>query len=216
MDASSEGQDSRRATKLSLELQSLESFCRREALTIEDIVLELRVRTHATFALFLSLPFLQPIVLPGLSSVLGLLIALIGLALVLNRPPWLPRRIRRRKVKLHVMANILKRVTPYLKKLEKVLRPRGWFSHYIHFFRIGHGLLFIAAGLFLALPLPPGGNFPPALVVAFLSLGMIEEDDLFILLAYMVAMGGSALLYLTFDLIWSQVLSLIHSLGVYL
>jgi hypothetical protein len=37
-------------------------------------------------------------------------------------------------------------------------------------------------GLLLALPLPPGTNFPPALGIFLLSAGMVEEDSLFVLL----------------------------------
>ena len=42
---------------------------------------------------FLTLPFLLPVSIPGVSTVFGLAIILIGVGVTLNRVPWLPRRI---------------------------------------------------------------------------------------------------------------------------
>lgn len=42
---------------------------------------------------FPTLPFLLPVSIPGVSTVFGLAIILIGVGVTLNRVPWLPRRI---------------------------------------------------------------------------------------------------------------------------
>ena len=39
---------------------------------------------------FLTLPFLLPVSIPGVSTVFGLAIILIGVGVTLNRVPWLP------------------------------------------------------------------------------------------------------------------------------
>ena len=41
----------------------------------------------------LTLPFLLPVSVPGVSTVFGAAIILIGVGVTLNRVPWLPRRI---------------------------------------------------------------------------------------------------------------------------
>lgn len=190
-------------TKLSIELNRLEALCRREALTVNDFLEELSMRSNASFALFLALPFLLPASVPGLSTVLGGMIVLIGTAIMFDRPPWIPSRLRRRRIKLESFGRALAKINPYLNRIEKVLRPRGWFS-WLPCLRFSNGLVFVIAGFVLALPLPPGTNLPPALVIVFLSLGIIEEDDLFVTLSYSLLIGGVVSAWWFFDLLHEQ------------
>ena len=63
-----------------------------------------------------------------------------------------------------------------------------------------NGLVIFFCGFVLSLPLPiPFTNTIPAIAILLLSMGMMEEDGLFILLGYGVA--GCACIYLI-TLIW--------------
>ncbi len=61
---------------------------------------------HAVLILFLCLPFLQPIPIPGLSTPLGFLVAVVALFLYLRRPPWLPKKFEDLKISSDVVIKI--------------------------------------------------------------------------------------------------------------
>ena len=46
----------------------------------------------------LAAPFLLPVTVPGMSTVLGLPMLLIGFAVMLSRVPWLPERLLNRSL----------------------------------------------------------------------------------------------------------------------
>lgn len=47
-----------------------------------------------------------------------------------------------------------------------------------------NGIFMVIAGFLLALPTPPGGNFPPGVALVLLSLGTLEEDAVVTTLGY--------------------------------
>lgn len=163
-------------------------------LTLKELVLGLGVRSHGLVSFLLALPFLMPIPLPGLSTVFGVLIGIVAVAVVFQAPIWLPLWIAKRPIPRERLVRILERVAPFLSRLETVLRPR-LVSLVIHPWALrAHGLALLVAAVILALPLPPGGNAPPALVIVLMSLGLLEEDGFFVLAAYAVMAANFALL----------------------
>ena len=64
------------------------------------------------FCLFLTLPFLLPISIPGVSTVFGLVILLIGVGVTFNRIPWLPQRLMNRTVEANDLIPALDKVAP--------------------------------------------------------------------------------------------------------
>lgn len=160
-------------------------------LTIEELFAICGPRGQGFVAVFLILPFLQPIPLPGLSSAVGLVLALIGLFVALRRPPWIPRRLARVRVEAATVLRISKRLRRLLGALEHVVRPRAaWvFSH--RWFRATNGLLWVAHAIVFSLPLPiPLSNTFPAVVVLLLALGTLEEDFALIALGYLGAVAN--------------------------
>ncbi len=133
-------------------------------------------RSHSLLLLVLSLPFMFPIPLPGLSVVFGLLVAFVASAWALGHPVRLPRKM----AQVRLPKFFLERLPLYSDKLfyrvEVWIKPRSpWlFDHAI--FRWLLAGIIILAGLFLALPLPPGTNFPPGIVIFVLSLSILERD----------------------------------------
>src|SRR5687768_14564795 len=84
-------------TRLSERLASLAGDAG-TGLSLGELLGRLSERGHALLVLFLVIPFLQPIPLPLFSTAVGLTVALIGLQMALERPPWLPSRLARRHV----------------------------------------------------------------------------------------------------------------------
>lgn len=145
---------------------------------------------HGFLAVFLVLPFLQPIPLPGLSSAIGVLLMILGVFVALRRPPWLPRRLANVRVESDVVLRICTSLERLLGALEHVVKPRAQWLFAQRWFRLSNGVVWIVhAGLF-SLPLPiPLSNAFPAVVILLMALGILEEDLGVIVLAYL---GGLA------------------------
>jgi hypothetical protein len=125
----------------------------------------------------ISLPFLTPIPLPGLSTPFGLVVALIGARLAVGRSPWLPRRLLARELPPRFLTKLLKSASRIVRLLEFCLRPRWAFLHEALVFRRVAGSLIMLCGLLLLLPLPlPFSNSLPALTVLLLAASALERD----------------------------------------
>lgn len=183
---------------LSEDLRSLLPAESDKSVPLQHIFSVMVGRGFALLILFFSFPFLLPLPLPGLSVPFGIVIALFGLRLCLAQKPWLPEFLLKTKIHYGTLALLVEKGVWLASKVEKVLKPRLLFLSAGEFhFRV-HGLMFVCMGALLALPLPPGTNFPPALSIVLLSLGMMERDGYFILASYVVAVLTTILFSLFF------------------
>lgn len=146
----------------------------------------LAARGHALLALFLVLPFLQPVPLVGLSTPVGLAIALLGVYMALGKPPWLPQRWMDKQLSQTAVLRAVRAGQRLLKRAERFIRPRGRWLHAHPWANAIAGMIIAVSGFELALPLPIiFTNTMPALVIAVLSVGLLEQDGLW------VAVGGA-------------------------
>jgi hypothetical protein len=61
------------------------------------------------------------------------------------------------------------------------------------------GVVVLIMAIVLALPLPPGGNFPPALACTVLALGLVQRDGIVILIGIVGSvLALAAASYVTF------------------
>lgn len=156
-----------------------------ESVTLGSLVRALEGRSHALLILVLVVPFLQPIPLPGISTIFGLAIAAIGMQMALGRPPWLPARLREQRISRELLGRIGRIGRALFQRFERFIKPRGRFFHAHPGMRRTTGAAILGAGLLLSLPLPiPVSNFLPALSIALLSLGSLEEDGLVVVLGF--------------------------------
>lgn len=162
----------------------IETFQERPVRLREVIVL-LQGRAYQLLMLLLSLPFLLPIPLPGLSFLLGAVIGVIALRLTLGQKPWLPARLLDRELPPKFFPMLLAGATRVLRLLEVMLKPRHlWLTESPLLLQLHAFIIFVAAFVLL-LPLPPGTNFPPALCIILMAGGLLERDGRFILAGYL-------------------------------
>ncbi|MCI2425957.1 exopolysaccharide biosynthesis protein [Candidatus Acetothermia bacterium] len=143
-------------------------------------------------AIFLSLVFLVPVSIPGVSTVFGAGIILIGITRLFNRKLWLPKAIATRKLSSEQLRKGLKRAIVGFHRLEKISYP-----HRMQWLTSGslvslvNNLSFILAGMFLMAPFGfiPFSNTFPAIAIIFLSVGMMQRDGSSILLGYIANIG---------------------------
>ena len=131
---------------------------------------------------------------PGAGIVFSLPIVLIAAQLAWGTPyPYLPDWLGKRSLAVKDLRAVLSRVMPALRWLERLMRPRLVFMASPWAARLV-GLLCLLLGLALALPLPAGGNWPPAGAIALLALAHLERDGLVTLIA--LGLGGACLVLL--------------------
>jgi hypothetical protein len=73
--------------------------------------------------IFLALVFLVPISIPGVSTVFGSAILLIGISHLLNRKLWLPKQIASRTITVEKLIVVLNRTLVWFRRFEKISRP---------------------------------------------------------------------------------------------
>lgn len=179
--------------RLSTLLFELSARCTREKVSLEELIGLMSVRGHALLTLFLGMPFVLPMPVPGLSTVLGGFVVVIGLAMMRGRPPWAPKSWKRHALPGPLVAKICGAAGKVLRKIEHVVTPRGRaFVRHEWSQRIVGGMLALC-GFLLALPLPPGTNLPPGLAILVLSLASLEEDGVLLVVGHLLVAVNVAL-----------------------
>jgi hypothetical protein len=149
---------------------------------LSDMLDATRGRGFNLLLVFIALPFVTPIPLPGLSAPFGLMAFFIGARLALGKKPWLPQRLLSKELPPRLLDRALKATIHLVKFLELLLKPRLVFFHEALVFRRLAGVLIMFSGLLLLLPLPlPFSNSLPALTVLLLAAGALERDGAFFL-----------------------------------
>lgn len=177
--------------KLSEVLEQLITEFQTRRVSLREVIVVLQGRAYNLLMLLLALPFLLPLPLPGLSSVLGLVIAAIALRLTLGQKPWLPASLLDRELPPKFFPTLLGGARRVLRFLEVMLKPRQLWLTASPLLGQLHAFIILVAALVLLLPLPPGTNFPPALCIVIMAGGLLERDGRFILAGYLAfALNG--------------------------
>ncbi|QLF70504.1 exopolysaccharide biosynthesis protein [Peteryoungia desertarenae] len=177
-------------------------------ITIRDLAIALQDRSFGAFLLVFSLPNLVPLP-PGATLILAL--PLIFIAWQMFASPggrvYFPRKIGDYGVQHETFELIIKRLVPWLRRAEMLVRPRFWiFGSRFSERLIGLAALILAVTVFLPIPL---GNWPPAVALAVLGFAHSERDGagvvvgcllglLSVLLACFVVYTAGAILALAF------------------
>lgn len=167
----------------------------KKALSLGEILEIMGGKGRLLIVIFLTLPFCQPLQIPGLSTPFGIVIALIGLRIAFSKQAWLPKSVLAKKVKSETLEKLSEKFLKFMKKMRTIVHPRmSWMSQ-SRVMQILNGLLIVLLGLFLALPVPiPFSNIIAGWAIVLLSIGLLEEDGLFILLSYTLTIAAAVAL----------------------
>ena len=174
--------------KLSKVLLDVIDNLRAETVTLRELLGLIGEEGMLLACALLSLPFLIPVSIPGVSTVFGLAIILLGVSVTLNRVPWLPRKILDRPLPTAPLQKAFQAQARMVARAEKLIRPRLTALTATSALNLVHGLALLLAGLLLMAPLGlvPFSNTLPALAVLVLALGILERDGLFIVGGYLM------------------------------
>lgn len=172
-------------------LEDILHSIRGEHITLRDLLTMMGESGLLLLCAFLSLPFLFPVSIPGVSTVFGAGIVLISAAITLNRLPWLPEKVADRRLESGRLRPVLQRGVTFLRRIDRFFKPRfasvttGAVMNRIN------GLALMGAGLLLMAPLGliPFSNTLPGVAILLLAAGISQRDGLVVLAGYaMVAL----------------------------
>jgi hypothetical protein len=140
----------------------------------------------------LSLVFLIPVSIPGVSTVFGAAILLIAVSRLFRRKLWLPESVQQREIASDKLRDVLTRAMSWMRRLEKIARPNrlSWLA--CGAMETVNNLMLILGAVLLMAPFGfvPFSNTLPALAIIFLVLGLLQRDGACILLGYLTNLAS--------------------------
>ena len=153
-----------------------------ETITLRDLLGGLNRRAFGMLLFVSVLPAFIPIPIGGAIS--GPLVMLIGVQLAIGvRHPWLPDFLASRGPHRHALARFDRMISPWLARLEHVIRPRLPVVLDHRLAGVVTGLLLLLLGLLLSLPIPLTNYVFGGLLLVF-ALSLLERDGVMMLVAW--------------------------------
>ena len=180
--------------RMSAALAAAAAAVRDPSVTLRELLGALGEQGLLVFCGVLAAPFLLPVTVPGMSTVLGLPMLLIGFAVMVSRVPWLPERLLNHSLPAPTVRKVLQKVRGWAERFEHLVRPRWLGLTGSRAINVVNGVLVIVAVLLLMAPIPlvPFVNSIPALAILLLCFGMAERDGAVIALGYVTTLLSAA------------------------
>lgn len=172
-------------------LDTVKDSLHEERISLRELMALVGEQGLLVFCMFLTIPFLLPVSIPGVSTAFGVVIVLIGIGVALNRVPWLPTRLMNRTIeRIHLLPALEKGVALF-SRLDRFIRPRWLALTHASTLNRLNGFLLIAGAVLLMAPfgLIPFSNTLPALAILFLAAGMLQRDGIFVALGYLMLLA---------------------------
>lgn len=145
-------------------------------------------RGYGALITLFSFPFCLPVTIPGLSTPFGLLLAFLGLRVAFAKKPWWPKWIMDKEVSYATLQKVIGKTIAVARTLQKALKPRLSMLVNQPLIHRMHGLLIFLLASLLSLPLPiPMTNMLTAIPICCLGLGLLEDDGVAVIAAYLLA-----------------------------
>jgi len=172
---------------VSQRLRALVRSMPRTGITLSELIGRVGNDGLLILVALLTLVFLIPVSIPGVSTVFGAAILLISVSRLLRRDLWIPARLQHRVIGTRKLRPLLRKALGWLKKIEYVSRPNriGWLVRDGAIDMLNSAALILGAVL-LMMPfgLIPFSNTFPALAILLLAIGLLQKDGVCVLLGH--------------------------------
>lgn len=159
-----------------------------DRLPIRDLIDAMQSIGFGLVIMFFSCGIVFPLP-PPFPSIIAAPLIIFSLQMMIGyESPKLPKRFSKLTVKRSTLAMLLQKISPFIRKAERVLRPRlsfavsGFAEKIIGFF------IFLFAS-FVVLPIPLS-NFIPGLGILIISFGLMGKDGLFVICGIITGIIG--------------------------
>lgn len=134
------------------------------------------------FGLIIPLP-------PPFPSIISIPLVIFSFQMIIGySSPKLPKRFSNLSVKRSTLAMLIQKSSPYIRKMEKILKPRMAFMTSAIGERVV-GVFILIFSTFVLLPMPLS-NFIPGLGVLVISFGLLGKDGLITFLGIVIGIIG--------------------------
>jgi hypothetical protein len=162
-----------------------------DKISINDLIVAMDAGGFGLIMLIFSLPMIFPLP-PPFPSIFSIPPVIFSVQMMFGyRAPKLPKRFGNMSIKRVMLANLVEKSVHYLKKAEKLLRPRLYFLSTGIFERIIGFFTFIFS-ISVLLPLPLS-NFIPGLGVLITAFGLVGKDGVMIMIGILIGSAGIAI-----------------------
>ena len=172
---------------VSQRLRALVRSMPRTGITLSELIRSVGNDGLLILVALLTLVFLIPISIPGVSTVFGAAILLISVSRLFGRDLWIPSKLEHRVIGTRKLRPLLRKALSWLKKLERVSKPNRiqWLvaQGAVAFFN-NAALILGAVLLMMPFGLIPFSNTFPAVAILFLAIGLLQRDGVCILLGH--------------------------------
>jgi hypothetical protein len=175
------------AEPVSRKIRSLLRSLPRTGITLSELIHRVGNDGLLILTALLTLVFLIPVSIPGVSTVFGAAILLIGTSRLFKCDLWIPSRLKHRIIGTRKLRPVLRKALPWLQKLERVSRPNRiqWLVAEGPIARLNN-LSIVLGAVLLMMPfgMIPFSNTFPAIALLFLAIGLLQRDGVCVLLGY--------------------------------
>jgi hypothetical protein len=172
---------------VSQRLRALVRSMPRTGITLSELIRSVGNDGLLILVALLTLVFLIPISIPGVSTVFGAAILLISVSRLIGRDLWIPSKLEHRVIGTRKLRPLLRKALSWLNKLERVSKPNRiqWLvaAGAVAFFN-NAALILGAVLLMMPFGLIPFSNTFPAVAILFLAIGLLQRDGVCILLGH--------------------------------
>lgn len=173
-------------------------------ITLGKIVEHVEKDALIVLCLVSIVPFMQPIPLPGISSLLGFIVFLQGIGLMFWSRPLLTEKMKR----FNISHDRFDKIFRGAKKVSSFTSKISTFKHPLVNSRGSHilcGVAIVLSAAFLSLPLPISfTNFIPAMSIFLICIGLLEEDIILILIGLGIALTVIGMAFFSYHIIADQ------------
>lgn len=159
-----------------------------DTVTLRWLLEEIGEQGLLILCILLTIPFLLPVSIPGVSTVFGAAIIMISIGITLNRIPWLPRALLDRTLDVGKLVPVLRKGAQIVHRMDRYVHPRMQILTTGAVMNRLNGLGILFGGILLAAPLGlvPFSNTLPALAILCLAVGISQSDGLFVAAGYLL------------------------------
>ena len=177
---------------------------RPESLTLGELI---DTAAGAGFGFLIGVLVLIAMPFFGFSTPFGIAMAIMGAQIMIGQTkPWLPRRARRRALKMTMLdriATILARRTRWIVRATR----RRW-EPLVSSRLVGVGVFILAVGLALPIPIP-GSNWIFLFPLFVYAIGMLERDGMWILAGHILTLANVTLLVVFWQIAWAALTTVV-------
>lgn len=154
-------------------------------ISFDDILIALSERSFGALLILFSALNLLPLP-PGSSTIFGIPLVLLSIQMLIGlEKPWFPAFLRRKSMSTGTYRSGIARLETVLARFERLARPRYWLVPQIIVERVV-GIVALSMSLIVILPIPLI-NQVPALSIILLSIGLGEQDGVWLGTGFLVA-----------------------------